>query len=57
MKHDFEKLLRERPEHIKTVGAIEYVENPYFSDKPIIAINRAEKTAIDSEFFEEEDIL
>ena len=56
MKHDYLTLIAARPERIKIEGYIEYVQNPYFSDKPIIRINRDEKTAEDTDVFEEEGL-
>lgn len=56
MKHDYLTLIAARPERIKIEGDIEYVQNPYFSDKPIIRINRDEKTEEDTDVFEEEEL-
>jgi hypothetical protein len=56
MKYTYYELIEERPEPIKTIGQIEYVQNPWRADQPIIALNRAEKTAVDTNFFIKEEL-
>lgn len=56
MKHDYQSLIAAMPDRICIKGNIEYVQNPYFSDQPIIRINRAEKTAEDTDVFEVEEL-
>ena len=56
MKHNYLTLIAACPERICIKGNIEYVQNPYFSDQPIIRINRAEKTAEDTDVFEAEEL-
>ena len=56
MKHNYLTLIAACPERIRIEGDIEFVQNPYFSDRPIIRINRAEKTAEDTDVFEEEEL-
>ena len=55
-KYDYNELLLQFPERLKIVGNIEYVQNPYFSDKPIIKIDRNKKEAYDTECFEIEEL-
>ena len=56
MKHNYLTLIAACPDRLKIAGDIEYVQNPYFSDQPIIRINRAEKTAEDTDCFEVEEL-
>lgn len=56
MKHGYNQLLAQFPDRIKVDGNIEYVENPYFSDRPIIKIDRENKTAVDTDVFEPEEL-
>jgi len=56
MKHDYSTLIAACPDRLRIVGHIEYVQNPYSSDQPIISINRAEKTAEDTDIFEPEEL-
>lgn len=55
-KHDYNNLLAQFPERLKIDGYIEYVQNPYFSDQPIIKIDRSIKEAIDTDIFEIEQL-
>ena len=56
MKHNYLTLIAAMPERLKVSGNIEFVQNPYFSDQPIIRIDRAEKTAEDTDVFEPEEL-
>ena len=56
MKHDYLPLIAACPDRLKISGDIEFVQNPYFSDQPIIRINRAEKTAEDTDVFEVDEL-
>lgn len=56
MKHNYQHLISARPDRLKIEGNIEFVQNPYFSDKPIIRIDREKKTAEDTDMFEEEEL-
>jgi len=56
MTHNYLALITARPERIAIKGQIEYVQNPFFSDRPIIKIDREEKTAEDTDVFEPEEL-
>ena len=56
MTHNYHALIAACPDRLKIDGHIEYVENPYFSDRPIIKIDRDKKTAEDTDIFEPEDL-
>ena len=56
MKHDYLTLISAMPDRLKVSGNIEFVQNPYFSDQPIIRIDRAEKTAEDTDVFEVDEL-
>jgi len=57
MTHNYHALIAACPDRLKIDGHIEYVENPYFSDRPIIKIDRDKKTAEDTDIFEKEDLV
>lgn len=56
MKHDYNELLKQFPERLLVKGEIEYVQNPYSPGKPIIKIDRINKTATDTDIFEEDEL-
>jgi len=60
MKYNYFEIIKDQPDRIKVVGNIEYVQNPYFSDRPVIKIDRSQRTAIETDFFEwemERDVI
>jgi hypothetical protein len=56
MKHDYLPLIAAMPDRVKISGNIEFVQNPYFSNQPIIRIDRTEKTAEDTDVFEVDEL-
>lgn len=54
--HNYSQLIHDCPDRLLVKGHIEYVQNPYLADSPIIKIDRINKTAEDTDIFLPEEL-
>ena len=54
---DFNSLIIERPETVIFHHGIEYVQNPFHSTKPLIAVDRNKRTAVETNYRSAEEVL
>ena len=54
---DFSELINARPETAIVHHEIEYVQNPWHSTKPLIAVDRDKRTAVETNYRSAEEVL
>ena len=54
MNIDYHELILARPVCVKNEGNIQYFENPFFSDMPILKVDRQKMEVVETDVFDVE---